>query len=263
MGNDFAELLDYIETKTSFPCHNYKERPLVRRIRVRMRAVGLSTFAQYRRHLESDPDEMNRLLEVITINLSYFFRNPETFDYLKNNLLPALRDNERLIFWSAGCAQGEEPYSLAIIAAEAGLLDRVAIYATDIDSEALEKAKTGSYHPYVFQYTPPAIVEKYFIKRNDDYQPIEAIRRSVRFYRLDIFDTFSYGPCDLIMCRNVLIYLDRSAQAVLLNTFHRQLKPHGYLIIGKVELLLGIPQSKRFQLVSRSEHVYKKVQDSA
>ena len=161
--------------------------------------------------------------------------------------------------WSAGCAQGEEAYSLAIIAFETEITTKTIIYATDIDDDALKKGEKGIYPTAAFQYTPPEYLEKYFVRHNGDYKIKDNIKLIVKFINLDLFDSFPYGPCDLIMCRNVLIYMSREAQSELVRKFYENLRPGGYLVIGKVELLLGIPEAKLFNLVSRTERIYQKI----
>lgn len=259
MENSFKDLIEFIEAQTAFKCHRYKEKPLKRRIRVRMRALNLLDFSEYQSHLRNNPDEVKKLLDALTINLSYFFRNPEAFDYLRNFILPDLKKKRKqLTFWSAGCAHGEEPYSLAIISSESAILQRVQIYGTDIDMTALETARKGIYPSFAFQYTPKNIVSKYFRRIDDGLMISEKIKDRVAFSNHDLFEKASFAPCDLIMCRNVMIYLDRAAQSVILQNFHDQLKSGGYLVIGKVELLIGIPEVKLFETVSRVEHVYRK-----
>lgn len=257
--NSFKRLIDYIEEQTSFRCQYYKENPLKRRIKVRLRALSLQSFEEYYYFLKQNPGELQTLLSTLTINLSYFFRNPETFEYLEKFIFPDFkRSLEPLVFWSAGCAHGEEPYSLAISAAEHSLLPRVQIYGTDIDQEVLRYAKQGIFSRIVFEYTPERILQKYFKKNNNDYLLVESIRQRVTFINNDLFESPPFGLCDLIMCRNVLIYLDRSAQSMIMRNFYDQLKPYGYLVIGKAELLLGIPEVKLFEVINRAEHIYQK-----
>jgi len=256
--DSLLELLKYIETNTAFKCQNYKEKPLIRRLRVRMRALDLADFFQYREYLKKNPDEFKRLLEVLTINLSYFFRNPETFDYLRDEVVPKLKNRPRLVFWSAGCAHGEEAYSLAIMATESGLLDKTIVYGTDIDELAIEKATAGVYSPIAFQYTTPDVKSRYFRTVGGNHEVVDKLKKSVRFLHHDIFFPPDFETCDLILCRNVLIYLDRSAQSTVLKNFFDHLNPQSYLAIGKVELLLGIPEVQLFQIVNRTEHIYCK-----
>ncbi|MEO0205427.1 MAG: protein-glutamate O-methyltransferase CheR [candidate division WOR-3 bacterium] len=259
MEYSFQNLIKLVEEKTGFKCGSYKEKPLTRRIRVRMRALGLTDFSQYYDYLTNNPEEFTKLLDTLTIKLSYFFRNSETFEYLKDEIMPRLARNEQIKIWSAGCAQGEEPYSLAIIAAESNLLEKLTVYATDIDEHALTKAREGIYPSVVFQYTPKPYIEKYFIKCPDGYQIKDNLKSVIQFSHLDLFDDFPFGKCNLIMCRNVLIYMDRRAQSTLVRKFYETLKAGGYLVIGKVELLLGIPEAKLFEIVNRSERVYQRI----
>lgn len=260
MENSFYNLIQYIEAKTAFRCQSYKEKPLKRRFRVRMRALGLTDFSAYLEYLKREPQEVKRLLNILTINLSFFFRNPETFAFLEQHqFVEFKKEKGALVFWSAGCANGEEPYSLAILAAETSLLERVTVYGTDIDEHTVTHARAGMYPPSTFQYTPNSIVEKYFTKRDEGYRINDDIRARVRFLHLDLFEKASFGRCDLIMCRNVFIYLNRSAQSKAIRNFSERLKPHGYLVIGKVELLIGIPELKVFEVVSRTEHIYRKL----
>jgi len=260
--NSFYNLIRYIEAKTAFKCQSYKEKPLKRRLRVRMRALGLADFSAYLEHLKRDPQEIGRLLSILTINLSFFFRNPETFAFLQQHQFVEFKEKkESLVLWSAGCANGEEPYSLAISAAECSLLDRVTIYGTDIDQGTVNQAQQGMYPASSFQYTPDRVVQKYFTKMEKGYQINDDIRARVHFLHLDLLETGSFGPCDLIMCRNVLIYLNRLAQSAVIRNFYKQLKTSGYLVIGKVELLIAIPEAKLFEVVSRAEHIYRKVSE--
>lgn len=259
MEDSYYQLVKYIEKKTSFRCQSYKERPLVRRLKVRMRILGLTDFSEYYDFLQGNPREIELLKDVLTINLSYFFRNPETFDYLRKTVFPELSARTSIVLWSAGCAQGEETYSLAILAAETGLLDRIRIIGTDIDDGVLEKARVGLFPASAFQYAAPDILKKYFKEEKSGCRTIDSIKSAVEFIHHDFFEPPHFGLCDLIMCRNVLIYLGRKGQSVVLNNFHNQLKDNGYLVIGKVELLLGIPEVKLFEVVNRIEHVYRKI----
>jgi chemotaxis protein methyltransferase CheR len=223
-----------------------------------MRALNIEDFIKYREYLQNNPGEFKRLLDVLTINLSYFFRNPETFDYIRDEVIPKMKDRHRLVFWSAGCAHGEEAYSLAIMAAEAGLRNKTLIYGTDIDELAIEKAEAGVYSPIAFQYTTADVKTRYFRAVGGNFEVMDELKKSVRFMRHDIFYRPDFETCDMILCRNVLIYLDRPAQSTVLKNFFDHLNPQGYLAIGKVELLLGVPEVRLFQIVNRTEHIYCK-----
>lgn len=259
MENSFQNLIRYIEQKTPFRCQSYKEKPLKRRLRVRMRVLNIKDFAKYETYLRDNDTELEKLVETLTINLSYFFRNPKTFFFLKDYIFPVLkRKKDDLVFWSAGCAQGEEPYSLAIMVAESRMLDNVKIFGTDIDRRVLDVAHQGLYSDIAFQYTPDDLQKKYFKRVSGGHLIDTRLKERVSFLNVDLFATPPFGPCDLIMCRNVMIYLDRNAQSTILKNFYDHLNPDGYLVIGKVELLIGIPEVELFNTVSRVEHVYQR-----
>jgi chemotaxis protein methyltransferase CheR len=224
-----------------------------------MRALGLADFSAYLEYLKRDDQELQRLLAILTINLSFFFRNPETFEYLQQHLMPGFkRKGGQLAFWSAGCANGEEPYTLAVMAAECSLSDRIIVYGTDIDLDTLDEAKKGVYPASSFQFTSKKILKQYFTQTERGYEIDDIIRTRVSFLHLDLLEKAPFEQCDLIMCRNVLIYLNRTAQSAVIRSFYEHLKPSGYLVIGKVELLIGIPEVKLFEVVSRAEHIYRK-----
>ncbi len=259
MENSFENLIDYIEKHTSFRCQNYKVRPLRRRIKVRMRALEIESYNTYWRYLQNHPSELKKLQDILTINLSYFFRNTETFDFLSAEIFPEFRRMKGpLTFWSAGCARGEEPYSLAILAAEHGIKKRVRIYGTDIDGNALNAAKEGIYSSVAFHYTPEEIKKRYFVNANKGYAIRHDLIGDVKFIKLDLFEKPIFERCQLVVCRNVLIYLDRSGQSAILKTFYDHMTNGAYLVIGKVELLIGLPEVKLFHPVNRAEHIYRK-----
>ena len=227
-----------------------------------MRLLGLESFSDYHSYLIKHENEFALLKDALTINLSYFFRNPETFEYVRQLIVSEFGGRNDLTFWSAGCAQGEEAYSLAIIAAEVHMRDRVRIYGTDIDDSVLAKARLGKFPVSSFQYMTPDIKRKYFQEEKQTCTIDESLRSLVDFKHLDLFEKPDFGLCDIIMCRNVLIYLDRKGQSTVLRNFFEQLREDGYLVIGKVELLIGIPEVRLFTVISRTEHVYKKNVDS-
>jgi two-component system CheB/CheR fusion protein len=257
--NSFENLVDYIEKHTSFRCQNYKVRPLRRRIKVRMRALEIESFNTYWRYLQNHPAELKKLQDILTINLSYFFRNMETYDFLSTQIFPEFkRMRGSLTFWSAGCARGEEPYSLAILAAVHGIRDRVRIYGTDIDENALDAAEKGFYSTVSFHYTPKEVLDRYFIRKENGYEIRRELIADVRFIKRDLFEEPAFERCHLVVCRNVLIYLDRNGQSAILKTIYDHMYNGAYLVIGKVELLIGLPEVRLFQLVNRAEHIYRR-----
>ena len=248
----FSALLDKIVAERGFRCRSYKERCLVRRINVRLRATGAHTFDQYMRVLDEDPREWDRLLESLTINVTKFFRNWEVWETLAERVVPALwaRPDEELRVWSAGSASGEEAYSLAALfhrhaerLGEEYRLHRLRVLGTDIDPASLAAAQRGTYAEAAFADTPPALRGRYF----DEDTPASVapeLRALVSFESRDLLrEPAPPGPWHLIACRNVVIYFDRESQEQLFVRFHDALVPGGALVLGKVETLLGPARS--------------------
>ena len=245
---EFAALTDKISRERGFGCASYKEKCLRRRIAVRMRATGVHTYEQYSAVLDRDAREYERLLDALTINVTKLFRNWETYQSVGRTVIPMLwaRQEHEITVWSAGCSSGEEPYSLAVLfhqhaesVGELHRLSRVRIIGTDIDRESLASAERGLYPDAAFADTPPAIRARYF----SDALPAKvdpAIRKMVSFERLDLLSGPPPGHAfHLIACRNVIIYFDRATQERLFEGFRDRLIPGGYLVLGKVETLLG------------------------
>lgn len=265
---EFQELTRKISRDRGFACANYKEKCLRRRIAVRMRAKGVHTYAEYARLLDSDGPEYDRLLDALTINVTKLFRNWSVYEAMAEYVMPALwqLDTRPLRVWSAGCSSGEEPYSLAILlhryAAQHGLLGRIAqveVLGTDIDRGSLEAAARGQFPDSAFEETPAELRERYF-SASPPFTVLPAIRAMVRFERRDLLDEAPATPggFHLIVCRNVLIYFDRETQERLLARFHDVLVPSGFLVLGKVETLLG-PVRSRFAAVDARERIFRRV----
>lgn len=264
----FIALCRKIERDRGFRCANYKDTCLRRRIGVRMRAKGASTFAEYAGVLDTDPVEYDRLVEALTINVTKFFRNPETFACIATKVIPELWESKSPLIrmWSAGCATGEEPYSLAVLCREHALassdpdrIKRVRIIGSDVDKTALAAASRGKYTSASFADTAPAVVEKYFPVRNGLHTVSPEIRSLVQFERLDLLEgTGPGGRVHLIVCRNVIIYFNRQSQQDLLDSFYDLLLPGGFLVLGKVETLLGKAR-EMFAPVSSRERIFRKL----
>lgn len=263
----FAALARQIAQTSGFALEAYKDKCIRRRIAVRMRACGVHTYDDYRALLDRTPHEYERLRDALTINVTRFYRNAETWNLLRRDVLPRLLDPPRsqLRAWSAGCASGEEPYTLAMLAAE--LLDRagrgdelaqVSIDATDIDRASLERARAASYRPEALAEMPDGLAGTYFEADGAVRRVVERIRRRVHVQRLDLSrDPPLRSDYELIICRNVVIYFDRPMQERLFGIFADALAPGGYLVLGKVETLFG-PARDRFGLVDPRERIYRR-----
>ena len=262
----FAALTAKISRDKGFGCASYKEKCLRRRIAVRMRARGVHTYADYARVLDSDKLEYDRLIDALTINVTKLFRNWETYSAIAEQVVPVLwgRALPQIDVWSAGCSSGEEPYSLAALfhrhAEQLGALPelarRVRVLGSDIDDRCLSAAAAGGFEEGDFTDTPTALRRRYF-SPSPPFTIIPDVRRLVRFERRDLLaEAPPPGPHHLICCRNVLIYFDRETQERLFEKFHSALAPDGFLVLGKVETLLGAARQK-FVAVDGRERVFR------
>ena len=243
---ELEHLLDYVRDNRGFDFTGYKRASLTRRIRRRMQDVGIETFAGYQDHLEVHPDEFANLFNTILINVTGFFRDPAAWDFVAQTVLPEILarrgDSDPLRIWSVGCASGEEAYTLAMILAEAvgrsALRDRVKIYATDVDEEALAHARAGVFDAQAIEPIPEPLRERYLEAKGDAFAFKKDLRRTVIFGRHDLLNDAPISRVDLIVCRNTLMYFNSDVQSRIYNGFHFALNPSGYLFLGKSEMLL-------------------------
>lgn len=264
---DFTLLKRKIFHDTSLDCHQFKDNYLKRRIGVRMRARGMENHWEYMRLLSKDPTEYDNFLKDITINVTQFFRDPQVFQLIEEEIMPLIilnkvEKNRRVIrIWSAGCASGEEPYSLAIIMRE--LLGEefdnfiLTIQGTDIDQGSLVTARDGKYLPDQVENVKLEYLNRYFQFDGDLYIISEDIKDMVRFRNNDLFSGRKGANFDLVLCRNVLIYFTRDMQKALFKQFYNSLNMHGYLVIGKTETLVG-EVTEKFEVINTRERIYKK-----
>jgi chemotaxis methyl-accepting protein methylase len=262
----FADLTAKIAKDRGFGCASYKDKCLRRRIAVRMRARGVHTYADYARVLDTDGDEYDKLLDALTINVTKLFRNWETYAVIAEKVIPPLwaSDARTINVWSAGCSSGEEPYSLAALfhryAERLGQAEQVAgrvrVLGSDIDARCLTAAAAGGFEEGDFADTPPDLRQRYFAPVAP-FTIVPEVRKLVRFERRDLLaEEAPAGPHHLICCRNVLIYFDRDTQERLFEKFHAAIAPGGFLVLGKVETLLGAARS-RFVAVDGRERVFR------
>jgi len=254
-----------LKAHSGFSLDGYKDKCVKRRINIRIRATQSPSSEAYGALLTKNCAELDHLLRVLTIHVSHFFRNPSTFQKLSREILPQLikeRPGPRGIrLLSAGCAGGEEPYSLALIMQEefAGALaaGAVSIRAIDVDAATLDAARGGLYHPDRLAEVAPELLERWFTREGERYRLSQEIRRVVDFSQADLNDDpATGGEYDLIMCRNVLIYFERGRQEAILNGFADALKSGGILVLGKSETLFGSAR-RRFRTVCPVERIYR------
>ncbi len=265
--DQFSALTAKISRDRGFGCASYKDKCLKRRIAVRMRARGVHTYDDYAHMLDSDPTEYERLLDALTINVTKLFRNWEVYEVIAQLVVPSLWDagSAPIRAWSAGCSSGEEPYSLAVLfhrhaasKGEVAKLGRVNILGTDIDRESLLSAARGHFGEAAFADTPADLRQRYFTPLAP-HTVDPAVRSLLTFEQRDLLrEDAPATALDLVICRNVLIYFDRGSQETLLHKFHDALAPGGFLILGKVETLLGESRS-RFASVDARQRIFRKL----
>jgi chemotaxis protein methyltransferase CheR len=260
----FVALTAKITRERGFGCASYKEKCVRRRIAVRMRARSVHTFEEYGYVLDRDAHEYELLLDALTINVTKFFRNPETFAAIDRELVPALfaRAEPQLRIWSAGCASGEEPYSLAMLMhryASAGgrRFDRVEVLGTDLDRASLAAAERAMYLEPTLSDTSPEMRQLYF-SMQPPFRIQSEIRARVHFRRHDLLREPFPEPQHLICCRNVIIYFDRATQESLFERFAEALLPGGFLVLGRVETLFG-PARTMFAPVDGRERLFRRL----
>jgi two-component system, chemotaxis family, CheB/CheR fusion protein len=247
-SQELKDLLDYLKRSRGFDFSGYKKTTLSRRIERRMSAVGVRGYAEYQDYLEVNPDEFTELFDTILINVTSFFRDPGAWDYLARNVVPQLleshSDETPIRVWSAGCASGEEAYTVAMMLAEAmgetAFKSRVKIYATDLDDDALDKARQGVYPNDALKGVDRReLVKKYFEpgSRRLSFRP--DLRRSIIFGRNDLVSDAPISRVDLLICRNVLMYFTPETQAHILERFNFALDNSGFLFLGKSEMLIS------------------------
>jgi chemotaxis protein methyltransferase CheR len=264
----FNRIMNVLKRLRNFNIDIYKEKCIKRRIAIRIRKSGFSSAAEYGEFLMRDEKESDNLIRVLTVHVSQFFRNPSMFMKLKEEILPYLfrsensNPAERPVIWSVGCAGGEEPYSIAMLIEEylAGHPSSrgADILATDIDAEILESAEKAIYHAERLREVPVQEINRWFTPENGKFKLASEIRDMVTFRRSDIYETAAYPECSLILCRNVLIYLDRKYQEKILNGFADALRSGGILILGKAETLVG-ESRRRYHTMCPVERIYRVV----
>jgi two-component system CheB/CheR fusion protein len=264
VDSTLEDLLVFIRDARGFDFTGYKRSSLARRIRKRMQEAGSADYVDYRDRLESNTEEFGHLFNTILINVTGFFRDTETWTYLQREVMPELladigRDREIRV-WSAGCASGEEAYSLAIAFSEAlGIEEtakRVKIYGTDVDDEALRDARIGLYSAKALDALPAEMRDKYFEQNGTQFSFRPDLRRRVIFGRHDITRDAPISRLDLLVCRNTLMYFNVETQSQVIDRFHFALREGGYLFLGKAEMLLS--DGERFEVVSMRQRIFRR-----
>jgi two-component system, chemotaxis family, CheB/CheR fusion protein len=259
------DLLSFIKSTRGFDFTGYKRSSLERRIAKRMSDVGVGRYEEYVDYLELHPEEFAHLFNTILINVTGFYRDPQTWEFLTKEILPDVLEKRPhdapLRVWCAGVASGEEAYTVAMalvsILGEQGFKDRVKIYATDADEEALDQARAAAYPPKAVEGLPAAALDEFFERTDQRYVFRKDLRRSVIFGRNDLVQDAPISRIDLLVCRNTLMYFNAETQERILRRFHFALDPEGVLLLGKSEMLLS--HSDLFAPIDLKRRIFRKV----
>ena len=256
-------ILEQVGRQASMDFRQYKSSTILRRIGRRMAVTHNRTMRDYVEYLRTYPEEVGELVKAFLINVTQFFRDPNAFAYLKSEILPKLiaqaRERDRsLRFWTAGCATGEEPYSLAMLVADllgAELPEwSVKIFATDLDEAAVNFARRGLYSENLLKGIPAEYRERFFERVDHGYRISKTLRQMIIFGQQDLSRSAPFPRIDLVLCRNVLIYFIPELQDYVLNQFAFSLSPGGYLFLGKAETVR--PNQSYYELVNKHWKVY-------
>lgn len=256
---------EWFEKKINILCNidltGYKRPQMERRIRNLMFRLGVENFHDYFRLIERDKEKLRQFTEWVTINVSEFFRDKDRYNFLINEIFPYLiKRFKHLNIWSAGCSNGSEPYSLAIILSEIGHKN-YSLTGTDIDEHALALARIAKYKQQDIKNLPENIVQKYFKKEIDERKEdvfvlSEAIKQNVNFKKQNLlYDKFEQG-FNFVICRNVVIYFTKETKDVLYNKFMNSLIPDGIFFVGATESLLNY---RDYNLARVDTAFYKKI----
>ncbi|HUW75547.1 MAG TPA: chemotaxis protein CheB [Gallionella sp.] len=261
--NGINRILMQLRSSTGHDFSLYKKSTIGRRIERRMAQHEIADAGVYARYLKEQPAEMQALFRELLINVTSFFRDPEAFDTLRNDILPQLLagkpEGYMVRVWVAGCASGEEAYSIAILLRE--LMDqaqrefKVQIYATDLDEDAIAVARTGSYPPNIAQDITPERLRRFFIKDDAGYHIKKEIREMVVFAIQSVIKDPPFTKLDLLCCRNLMIYLEPELQNRLIPTFHYSLKQGGVLFLSPSESIGN--HHELFTPINRKWKIYR------
>jgi two-component system CheB/CheR fusion protein len=260
----FEALLEFLKRARGFDFTGYKRASLERRFRRRMGAVGCESFGDYLDFLEVHPDEFAQLFDTLLINVTGFFRDEAAWAVMRERVLPELLarrdDGDPIRVWSAGCASGQEAYTIAMLLAELlGLeqyRERVKIYGTDIDEDALSYARTAVYTAKELEGVPDEARETYFDRADTSYAFRTDLRRTVIFGRNNLLQDAPISRLDLLLCRNTLMYFTAETQARILRHFHFALAPEGALMLGKSEMMLS--HRDAFKPLDLKQRIFRK-----
>jgi len=273
LNEEVMDEFNKISTSYGLDLARYKPAFIKRRLDRRMRILNISEYSQYALVLKNDRKEFEAIFSSLSINVTNFFRDSAVFDRFQSSVLPQilsyLGERGKIRIWSAGCASGEEPYSIAMLFKQAiGKMTNldVEVVANDVNKMAIQFAERGRYPAKSVETLPQNIIKNNFQKITDDqnnveYEVAQSIKDMVTFKSGDIL-SYTMQSFDVIFCRNVLIYYEKEAQELILTKFYKGLSDSGYLVLGMDETMFGRQCQKLFNPLMARERIYQKVLQS-
>jgi len=236
---------------------SYKERQMKRRIESLIKRNKYTSYSNYFKALQEYNELFDEFINYLTINVSEFYRNFEQWEVLKKNVIPKLlKNNRNLKIWSAACSTGEEPYSLVMLLSDFMPLNKIKILAVDIDEGAINKAKIGVYSKKSLDKIPDKFKKKFFTEIGKSFKISEDIKKCVTFKKMNLLEDRYPDKCDLILCRNVMIYFTEEAKDIMYGKFSGALKNDGILFVGSTEQII-VP--KKYNFISENTFFYTKL----
>jgi len=263
---DILKILRFIAERRGVELSSYRRNFIDRHLRSRLVDTHAGNYLDYINHMKENPGELDLFLDALSINVTHFFRDKDVWDSFKQNIIPELFQNretggeKKLIrIWSAACASGQEPYTIAMLmneAAQGHAGSMVRIYATDVDNDALNKARAGRFAAEGVKDIPLPFLGKYFEREDGAYVARDELKALIRFDRHNLISDPPLKFLDVIFCRNVMIYFNRQQQDALMAKFAQGLNTKGILVIAKVE---SIWEKDFFVPVDHVRKIYRKV----
>src|SRR5213080_1438518 len=240
MADDYERFIIQIKRKTGIDLSLYKEAQMKRRLISLYEKRGFSSFQDFFKEINMNQNLLNEFLDRLTINVSEFFRNYKRWEVLESKIMPEIfKINKRPKIWSAACSTGEEAYTIAMLVMGLVLRSDIQILATDIDQNALIRAKIGAYLEKSINEFPERVKQRFFNRNGDYYYVSDEIKKMVSFKKHNLLADPFGGPYDLIICRNVLIYFTEEAKNLLYQKFRAALKKDGILFVGSTEQIFN------------------------
>ncbi|HHV19231.1 MAG TPA: protein-glutamate O-methyltransferase CheR [Thermoanaerobacterales bacterium] len=256
---EYSDFTVEIKKMCNIDLTNYKEKQMKRRIDSLIKRNGHESYDSYIKQLKKSEQHLKEFLGYITINVSEFFRNPSQWQVLEEEIIPELMSNKkRLKIWSSACSTGEEPYSLAMLLDKMMIKSKASIIASDIDKDAVEKAKQGIYTTKGIASVPEEMLKTYFKKEKDKYIIKDKIKIMIDFRIINLLEDVFPSDCDLILCRNVMIYFTEDTKEKLYKKFYNALSNRGIFFVGSTEQII-MPQ--KYGFLNRKNFFYQKITD--